>query len=70
MHADTVITEKDLIETVHKVIDLGSENVSQLIQPHVTDLNQIIIYTIMFIPIARKYNIKDETERMGCENAF
>jgi len=24
----------------------------------------------MFIPIARKYNIKDETERMGCENAF
>jgi len=43
MHADTVITEKDLIETVHKVIDLDSENVSQLIQPHVTDLNQIII---------------------------
>lgn len=43
MYADTVITEKDLIETGHKVIDLDSGNVPQLIQPHVTDLNQIII---------------------------
>ena len=45
MHADTEITEKDLIETVHNVIDLDSGNVPQLIQPHLTltDLNQIII---------------------------